>query len=99
MAKNSSSFQPGKSGNPSGRPKGVRTLARLIDAIGDESCPEAAEDFRTATIRKLWEAAATGTVSIGETAQQLKAGEWIRLVQWMVDHMDKVAVEQWDWQG
>jgi hypothetical protein len=29
----------------------------------------------------------------------LKPEHWIGLVQWLVSHMDKVAVEQWEWQG
>jgi hypothetical protein len=37
MGISSTSFKTGKSGNPSGRPKGTRTLARLIDSIGDET--------------------------------------------------------------
>jgi hypothetical protein len=99
MPKSSTSFKPGRSGNPSGRPKGVRSLARLIDSIGDETFSGTEDDFRTATIKRLWQAAATGKLNLGKTSRQLKNGEWLDLVQWLVTHMDKVAVEQWDWQG
>jgi hypothetical protein len=99
MTHNSTSFKPGKSGNPSGRPKGVRTLARLIDAIGDETLSGTEEDFRTMTIRRLWRAAATGKLDLGKTSRQLKPKDWSELVQWLVGHMDKVAIEQWDSHG
>src|SRR5437764_4493164 len=99
MPKSSTSFTSGKSGNPRGRPKGVRTLARLIDSVGDEMCSGTEQDYRTATIRRLWQAAATGSLSMGKSSYRLKVDDWIRLVQWLVNHMDQVAVEQWDWQG
>ncbi len=99
MVKNSTSFQPGQSGNPGGRPKRVRTLATLIDSLSDEACSGMTEDYRTATIRRLWDAAATGKLGQGKTAKALNAREWLALVQWLVSHMDKVAIEQWDVRG
>jgi hypothetical protein len=99
MTQNSSSFKPGQSGNPKGRPKGVRTLSRLIDTLGDETYTGVEEDYRTTTIRRLWQAASSGTLNLGAESRELKTGEWVRLVQWLVTHMDKVAIKQWDWQG
>jgi len=96
MARSSTSFKPGKSGNPHGRPKGIRTLARLIDIVGDETSQETDADYRTTTIRRLWQAASTGQL---DRARPLKNAEWLELVKWLVAHVDRAAMAQWDWPG
>ncbi len=50
-------------------------------------------------VRRLWEAAATGKLSIGNVPRELRTEQWIQLLQWLIKHMDQAAFEQWEWQG
>lgn len=94
--KNATSFKPGQSGNPRGRPPGVRSMARLLDEIGNQSVlgkgkgPGA--DYRAVVARKLWFAAATGWLNLGESSRRINMKLWMQLVTWMFEHLEAAAI-------
>jgi hypothetical protein len=58
----STSFKPGKSGNPRGRPKKGQTLTDLLIQYGEEKAPDGKAN-RDALAAGLWELATTGEAS------------------------------------
>lgn len=53
-------FQPGKSGNPKGRPKGTDTLSALLKRLGEEELDGSDMDKREAIMRKVYKLAFDG---------------------------------------
>lgn len=89
MAKSSSSWEKGQSGNPSGRPKHIRQIANMLITYGmeqDESTDESRFDL---IADMIWGTLLSGAISFksGKTLEII-AREWIDLVKWMAKHVD-----------
>ena len=87
----STSFQPGVSGNPAGRPPKARALTALLEAAGNTMHPTA-EGKRVAGKRLLaaglWEGIATGKITLPGQTLTLEPGDWLALVKWLYQHID-----------
>lgn len=60
--KNQTSFKPGQSGNPNGRPKREWTWASLLEQVGEEIEPKSKQKFKDLVSKKLWIKAVNGDV-------------------------------------
>lgn len=95
MTKNDTSFKPGKSGNPKGRPPKKRTLTNLLEKGGNqkfaaEGKPQAAKQL---FVQKVWEGLATGHITYQEANGQamrfpLDAQQYIALARLVLGQID-----------
>jgi hypothetical protein len=91
MAKSSTSFQPGQSGHPAGRPPNSRALTAILEEAGNKTVDTV--DGRTARkrllARMMWEAATFGEVMLpnGEKLT-FDPGDWLATVKWIYSHID-----------
>lgn len=99
MAKSSTSFKPGKSGNPKGRPPKSRAMTEILVAAGKKKASDG--DGGNISRNKLlaemiWKASIGGEVTFhatnrefgGSRTLQLKLPEWIDFVKWLIEQMD-----------
>jgi len=99
MAKSKTSFKPGQSGNPKGRPPKNRAMTEILIAAGKKK----ASDGEGGTVARnkllaemIWKASTGGEVTFHATNRefgasrtlQLKLPEWIDFVKWLVEQMD-----------
>lgn len=99
MAKNGTSWKPGQSGNPRGRPPNERALTKLVERALSKSVDYKGK--RTARKRVmadiLAEAATTGKVTFPDGEElELSGKEWIDFVMKAMDHIDGPARRELD---
>jgi hypothetical protein len=58
----STSFKPGQSGNPGGRPKKDWTWSGLLEQVANEIEPKSRKPFKELVTRRLWVEAANGNL-------------------------------------
>lgn len=86
-------WQPGKSGNPKGRPPKGRALATLLERAGSKRV-ELVEGEKPASrnqfvASQVWGALATGRITFPNGSQlELEASDWVRLLQFVHQHVD-----------
>jgi hypothetical protein len=58
----STSFKPGQSGNPGGRPKKEWTWAGLLEKVGEETEVKSGQKFKDLVSKRLWIDAINGSL-------------------------------------
>ena len=83
MPRSSTTFKPGQSGNPRGRPK--KKLSQVLAAVADKAETHYSERLADA----LFEFATTGKVTLGATTLEAEnVREWFDAVKWIYEHID-----------
>jgi hypothetical protein len=94
MAKSSTTWGKGKSGNLKGRPPKNRALTRLLQESGENPLIIGGQQLtgQQALAHRIWEFVATGQVLLGD--EPLKAesiADWLTTVKWLYTHIDGPA--------
>lgn len=93
MARSSTSFQPGQSGNPKGRPKKGRALTTMLEKAGAFAY-ETTEDgkripARKAAAQRAWQGLATGMMTFPDgRVIELDANAWLKLAAFVYAQID-----------
>jgi hypothetical protein len=66
MAASKTSFQPGKSGNPKGRPPKPRALTNLMEKWGNKASPVEGLKYKELLMMRIWQAATLGQIDYGD---------------------------------
>lgn len=83
MARSSTTWQKGQSGNPQGRPEGTReTLSEALRLVGEQ------EGMRESVAKHLWSIACEGYFMYGDKKYEVKISEWMRVVMFIFDRLD-----------
>ena len=84
-------WQPGKSGNPSGRPPKSRALTEILRRAGGRMVEVNGEKIsgRRLMARLLWQAAESGEVTL-PSGEKLVFGprDWFEVVKFLYQHID-----------
>jgi hypothetical protein len=92
MARSSTSFKPGQSGNPNGRPKKSRALTEILEKAGNATIEDADGKRRGGkriVARLVWEGISTGEVSFpGGKRLKLSPADWFDLLKWVYAQVD-----------
>lgn len=91
--RSSSSWRPGQSGNPKGRPPSSRALAEIVGKAGGRRLTGPSgksRQVKTLVADALWELAGTGRVELadGKTLEVENVGEWLSVVSWLFDRVE-----------
>lgn len=72
MGANQTSFKPGESGNPNGRPKREWTWSGILEEVGEQIEPKSGKKFKELVSKRLWLKAVNGdTVAIKEIMNRM----------------------------
>jgi hypothetical protein len=93
MGRSSTSFQPGQSGNPKGRPKKGRALTTLLEKAGAQAYELTADGKRVparrAAAQRAWQGLATGRITFPDgRAIELDASSWLKLAAFVYAQVD-----------
>ena len=94
MAKSSTSWAKGQSGNPGGRPPKHRMLTQLLQEGGEDPLVIGGETLtgQQALARRIWEFVATGQVTLNEGVLKAESiADWLITVKWLYTHIDGPA--------
>jgi hypothetical protein len=100
MARSSTSFKPGQSGNPAGKPPKSRALTALLEAALDKPAkgPNGKSSPRKSLMaERVAEAVSTGFVTLPDEEGKnrrvpLTLADWRAFVQWLYVHVDGAKV-------
>ena len=105
MGKTRTSFKPGQSGNPNGRPPKSRTWTALIEKAGSKTIDVKGQDTKTSRKRFLaesvMEAVTLGRIQFadGTTLEIESFNEWRDFVKWVYTHIDGPPKQQLEHSG
>jgi hypothetical protein len=91
MARSNTTFQPGQSGNPKGRPPKERALTELLKNVGNKTIEI---DGQRITRKKyvaslVWELLATGKATLADgRIFQAELADWLSLVKFLYGQVD-----------
>lgn len=93
MGKSSTSFKPGQSGNPKGRPPKNRALTELLEKTGNkktERIDGSGTQNKRLLAENVWQLANTGSVTLpgGHVVAVEDAQEWIGIIKFIYTHID-----------
>src|ERR671916_1572403 len=91
--RSSSSWGPGRSGNPHGRPPKSRALSEILEKAGGRKLAGVDGRSRSArewVARHAWELAATGKTELpgGRILEVEDVREWLAVVSWLFDRAE-----------
>lgn len=112
MTRNSTSWQPGQSGNPRGNPGKKRALTRILETVGAKKLAGLPVPARRLVAERLWEAVTTGRIAFGpldESAPdsdadalrvlRLTYDEWLDTVKFIYSQIDGPPKVQMELEG
>jgi hypothetical protein len=89
---NKGQYQPGQSGNPSGRPPKSRALADILDTALSKTIetPDGKVAGKKVVARLVVEAITTGKVTFPgeETSSTIGVKDWMEFVKWTYQYLD-----------
>jgi Family of unknown function (DUF5681) len=92
MSKTHTSYPPGKSGNPNGRPTKKRALTEILERTGAATTEIDGKRMsgKRLVAHLLWQAATTGTVQFpgDEESRTIATEDWIGVVKFIYSHVD-----------
>jgi hypothetical protein len=92
MAKSGTTWQPGQSGNPNGRPKKERALTAILERAGGHTTDVGGKRVsgRQLIARMLWEAVTTGKVTFPNKHFLAidDVDDWAGIVKFIYQHID-----------
>lgn len=93
MAKSNTSFKPGQSGNPNGRPPKSQALTEILRAEGEQIYLDVnGVEFpaKELVARLLWQVAAKGEIQFSNDSKPTAVpfGDWFPVVQWLYNRCD-----------
>lgn len=98
MAKSSTTYKPGQSGNPNGRPPKERELAALLLKAGSKSVEVDGKRVsgKQFVSQAVWELVTTGKTRVGDRELLLGSEGWFEIVKWIHTHIDGPAKSELD---
>jgi hypothetical protein len=84
-------FQPGKSGNPDGRPPNNRVLTALLEAAGAKTVQAGTKRTarKQALAQMMWEGVTEGQVTLpAGKMMELGPADWLALAKWIYGQID-----------
>ncbi len=91
MARSNTSFQPGVSGNPKGRPPKKRTLTNLLEKVANRKFTAEGEEIAAKQLfaAHIWEGLATGKITFPDSSiLQLDSTSYINLAKFALGQID-----------
>lgn len=93
MGKTSTTWKPGQSGNPAGRPPKSRALTDLLEIAGNKAIEDVDGKKRAGKrvlARLIWEIAVTGqcTMPDGKVLAVESVAEWKEVMKFLYSHID-----------
>ena len=86
----STSFKPGQSGNPRGRPPKKRALTNLLERGGNVKIQTEQGEIsaKKVMVARIWEGLATGQMTFGNISIALENDEYISLIKLVLSQVD-----------
>ncbi len=89
MGRSSTTFQPGKSGNPKGRPPKKRALTNLLERGGNAKLGADETAAKRLFTARVWEGLATGQMTFAEgRVLQLEPSDFVSLAKLVLAQVD-----------
>lgn len=100
MARSSTTWKPGQSGNPKGGQKKSRALTAILEKAGNTTaeCPDGKRRARKRILADLvWQLVTTGQIALEERVYTVASvDEWLYILRWLYLHIDGPAPKALD---
>jgi hypothetical protein len=91
MGRNATSFKPGQSGNPKGRPPKERALTEILERAGKTTVEVEGKKIsgQRLVAHLAWELATTGQVALPNgVVLEAELDDWLNAVKWLYAQID-----------